>query len=56
MIIANDVSNSRIGFNSDNNAVSVVWKNGHRDYAEMSKQQLARQLINDIATQVINET
>ena len=56
MIIANDVSNSRIGFNSDNNAVCVVWGNGQKDYAEMSKQQLARQLINDIATQVINET
>jgi phosphopantothenoylcysteine decarboxylase/phosphopantothenate--cysteine ligase len=56
MIIANDVSNSRIGFNSDNNAVSVVWENGQKDYAEMSKQQLARQLINDIATRVISET
>jgi phosphopantothenoylcysteine decarboxylase/phosphopantothenate--cysteine ligase len=55
MIIANDVSNSRIGFNSDNNAVSVVWKNGQKDYVEMSKQQLARHLINDIATRVISD-
>lgn len=56
MIIANDVSNSRIGFNSDNNAVSVVWKNGQKDYVEMSKQQLARQLINDIAIREIGQT
>jgi phosphopantothenoylcysteine decarboxylase/phosphopantothenate--cysteine ligase len=55
MIIANDVSNNAIGFNSDNNAVSVIWRDGQKDYEQMSKQQLARQLINDIATRVIDE-
>ena len=55
MIIANDVSNNAIGFNSDNNAVNVIWRDGQKDYEQMSKQQLARQLINDIATRVIDE-
>ena len=54
MIIANDVSNNAIGFNSNNNAVSVIWKGGEKDYAKMSKQQLARLLIDDIAMQVIS--
>lgn len=55
MIIANDVSNNAIGFNSDSNAVSVIWTDGQKDYEQMSKQQLARQLIDDIAARVIDE-
>jgi phosphopantothenoylcysteine decarboxylase/phosphopantothenate--cysteine ligase len=45
MIIANDVSNSNIGFNSDNNQVSIVTTGGVVDLPLLSKQQLARQLI-----------
>ena len=55
MIIANDVANNAIGFNSDNNAVSVIWKDGQKDYSQMNKQQLARLLIDDIAMQVNGE-
>ena len=45
MIIANDVSNERIGFNSDNNAVTVISNKEALSIAECSKQQLAHQLI-----------
>tara|TARA_B100000767_G_C19755497_1_gene532785 strand:+ start:328 stop:1542 length:1215 start_codon:yes stop_codon:yes gene_type:complete len=45
MIIANDVSNTSIGFNSDNNQVSLVTSGGVEDLPLLSKQQLARQLI-----------
>jgi len=53
MIVANDVSNSDIGFNSDNNAVSVFWKDGEQlsdtHFDTMSKKTLARSLIQLIA-------
>ena len=45
MIIANDVSNPDIGFNSDNNQVSLITSGGVEDLPLLSKQQLARQLI-----------
>ena len=45
MIIANDVSNTDIGFNSDNNQVSLITSGGVEDLPLLSKQQLARQLI-----------
>ncbi|MBB1486546.1 bifunctional phosphopantothenoylcysteine decarboxylase/phosphopantothenate--cysteine ligase CoaBC [Oceanospirillum sediminis] len=60
MIIANDVSRSDIGFNSDQNAVTVLWKQaGSADPAtpdigryqpdQASKTTLARQLITQIS-------
>ena len=45
MIIANDVLNTNIGFNSDNNQVSLVTSGGVEDLPLLSKHQLARQLI-----------
>jgi phosphopantothenoylcysteine decarboxylase/phosphopantothenate--cysteine ligase len=45
MIIANDVSNPDIGFNSDDNQVSVITSGGAENLPLLSKQQLARQLI-----------
>ena len=45
LIIANDVSNAEIGFNSDQNAVSLIAENSETSIAICSKQQLARQLI-----------
>ena len=45
MIIANDVSNTDIGFNSDNNQVSLITSNGVEELPLLSKQQLARRLI-----------
>ncbi|GGY57102.1 phosphopantothenoylcysteine decarboxylase [Bacterioplanes sanyensis] len=49
MIVANDVSQANIGFNSDDNAVSVYWPNGEQHLPQASKQRLARQLIQIIA-------
>lgn len=45
MIVANDVSNSTIGFNSENNAVTVLWADGSKDLAQASKAAIARELI-----------
>ncbi len=45
MIIANDVAAPGIGFNSANNAVTVLWRDGQMDIGERSKTQLARELI-----------
>lgn len=49
LIFANDVSDSRIGFNSDENAVTALWNDGERAFAPASKKQLARQMVDFIA-------
>ncbi len=49
MIVANDVSDSAIGFNSENNAVTVLWADGSKDLAQASKSAIARELIALIA-------
>lgn len=51
LIIANDVSRSDIGFNSDQNAVTVVSAEGERELPCAPKRQLASQLIRMIADQ-----
>ncbi len=45
MMIANDVSNSHIGFNSDDNQVSLITSGEIEELPLLSKQQLARRLI-----------
>lgn len=49
MIIANDVSVSGQGFNSNENAVKVIWADGSENYALNSKSRLAQLLIQHIA-------
>lgn len=49
LIIANDVSNTEIGFNSDDNAVTVIWNGGEKALPLASKQQLSRCLLSEIA-------
>lgn len=44
LIVANDVSDKQIGFNSDNNAVTVYWQGGEQSFAAQSKQNLANAL------------
>lgn len=51
MIIANDVSHTDIGFNSDNNSVTAYWDESEQDFPQMSKSALAKQLIELIAQQ-----
>lgn len=52
MIIANDVSAPGIGFNSDDNAVTVLCAAGHKPFSARPKAQLARELIVDIAARL----
>jgi phosphopantothenoylcysteine decarboxylase/phosphopantothenate--cysteine ligase len=64
LIIANDVANTNIGFNSDQNAVTLLWNEGRNEeqgegelvLPTTSKQQLARLLIKHIAEHYRKET
>jgi phosphopantothenoylcysteine decarboxylase/phosphopantothenate--cysteine ligase len=56
MIIANDVSNTDIGFNSDSNSVTVFWDQNQQDFPCMSKSTLSHQLIELIAHQYTDNT
>lgn len=49
MIVANDVSDNAIGFNSDNNEATVLWPDGEQAIALTGKGSMARQIIQLIA-------
>jgi phosphopantothenoylcysteine decarboxylase/phosphopantothenate--cysteine ligase len=51
MIIANDVSNTDIGFNSDSNSVTAFWGENQQDFPRASKSTLSHELIELIAHQ-----
>jgi len=48
MIVANDVSNTNIGFNSDNNAATIFWPQGQRQLDLMTKNQMAKEILDAI--------
>ena len=48
MIVANDVSNTNIGFNSDNNAATIFWPEGQRQLDLMTKNQMAKEILDAI--------
>ena len=51
LIVANDVANANIGFNSDDNACTVIDRQQQETrFAQTSKSKIARQLIDFIAT------
>ena len=52
MIVANDVSDQSIGFNSDHNEATVLWPGGEQALEHMGKDTMARQLVALIAEQV----
>ncbi len=52
MIVANDVSDPDIGFNSDLNAVSVLWPAGETTLPRATKDTIARQIIALVAQQI----
>jgi phosphopantothenoylcysteine decarboxylase/phosphopantothenate--cysteine ligase len=52
LIIANDVTRSDIGFNSDQNAVTVISAEKHQDLERASKEEIAEQIINIIASAI----
>ncbi len=45
MIIANDVSDEKIGFNSDDNAIIIIDEKSETPYPQASKYHLAQQII-----------
>jgi phosphopantothenoylcysteine decarboxylase / phosphopantothenate---cysteine ligase len=49
LIIANDISINGIGFNADENAVTVIDHEQQQELTQSSKHQLARELITIIA-------
>lgn len=49
MIVANRVDSPEIGFESDNNALTVFWKGGGTQWGVTSKKRLASQLIHLIS-------
>ena len=49
LIAANDVSRSDIGFNSDENALTLYWTDGEKPLAKANKQQIALQLLEAVA-------
>ena len=55
MIVANDVSAPGLGFNSDDNAVTVFWPGGHETLGPESKIGLSRRLIALIADQLTDQ-
>lgn len=48
MIVANQVGDNR-GFDRDDNAASVLWSNGKKDFPKAAKSSLARDLVELIA-------
>ena len=56
LIIANDVSQPGIGFNSDDNAVTLISEDRVEALPKMSKRKLASQLIHHIATYLPDHT
>jgi phosphopantothenoylcysteine decarboxylase/phosphopantothenate--cysteine ligase len=52
MIVANDVSDSSIGFNSQDNAALVLWPGGEGTIERCSKDLFARRLVDHIAARL----
>lgn len=52
MIAVNDVSDTGIGFNSDHNAVTLIWEGGERQLPHSSKAELAAALLSAVAEQL----
>jgi phosphopantothenoylcysteine decarboxylase/phosphopantothenate--cysteine ligase len=51
MIVANDVSDQTIGFNSNDNATTLLWKGGQLTLPVMNKLNVATRIIDLIARQ-----
>lgn len=56
LVIANNISDVRIGFNSDDNAVTVIDQNSTQELGQRSKHQLARELIALFARKITTTT
>lgn len=56
MIACNDVSRADIGFQSDDNAMTVFWRQGMLKLDKAPKSHIARQLVAVCAQQLLTET
>jgi phosphopantothenoylcysteine decarboxylase/phosphopantothenate--cysteine ligase len=56
MIAANDVSDSTIGFNSEQNALTIFWSKGEKKLDVADKQLLAMQLMHLVAQRYTEDT
>jgi phosphopantothenoylcysteine decarboxylase/phosphopantothenate--cysteine ligase len=56
MIACNDVARRDIGFQSDDNALTVIWANGSQALEKSAKTVIARQLVDLIALRFKNKT
>lgn len=56
MIFANDVSDQSIGFNSDVNEVTALWRDGEQMLERAGKGAIARQIVELIAKQINDES
>jgi phosphopantothenoylcysteine decarboxylase/phosphopantothenate--cysteine ligase len=52
LIVVNDVSDSSIGFNSDQNAATVIWEGGELPIARQAKELVAQAVIDLVARQI----
>lgn len=52
LICANDVADSALGFNSDDNAVTLIWQHGQLALPAQSKASLARAILQHIHSQI----
>jgi len=53
MICANDISNKEFGFNSDNNKILILKKNGHKiNLMAESKKNIAKKIIDEISQSI----
>ena len=55
LICANDVSNPQLGFNSDDNAVTLLWHSGEQALPAQPKASLARTILQHIHRQLTGE-
>ena len=55
MIVANDVSDPSIGFNSDQNEATVLWAGGEQALERTGKDAIAKQLVTLIARRVARD-
>ena len=54
MIVVNDVSRSDIGFNTDDNDVTIIWEGGEARLAKTSKRAIAAAVLDRVAQQYVD--
>ena len=55
LIVANDVSDSSIGFDSNNNEVTLITENEELKILKTSKEKVARKIVQFISKNILND-